>query len=415
MRRIILAFAALCLALAAQPASAAETARYDIVAQITPDGMLSARVTIGLPAVEADKRNEFLLGERFTVREVEAGRGAMVTYEPTDKPIAGLRKIVITYPEPPTRPLKLRFRYDGPLNQGKDDAAPAVAPGAVELRLESFWIPTRSDISLVYAVRADIRGLPDDLDVVTQGEVRRAPGRLRIRRDLPDVDTPLVAVAGLRDTAMPGMEFHGPPNDPMVETFRTHAVASAKFLQDWLGPIPNGPTRIAVIPRVGGSSYARRGYIVISRPTPGDLDKTGDVAHARHVAHEFAHAWFLAADPTTEHYWLVESLAEYCAVRYAEVAFGPAGRDVLIEAKRERAKTAGPILGGRRATRAALYQKAPLLLFALEARIGRPAMDRIIVDLAKRPPRTTPEFLSVLRAVAGEDEARRFEAELRAP
>lgn len=413
MRRIMMALAALVLALAARPASAAP-ARYDIDAQISPQGMLASRVTIDLPPTEAGPRIEFLLAERFTIREVEAGPGATIAYEATDKPIGGLRKVVITYPEPPTRPLKLRFRYDGPLNRGKDDA-PAVAPGAVELRLESFWIPTRSDIGLLYAVRADIRGLSDDLVVVTQGDARRADGRLRIRRDLPDIDTPLVAIAGLRDTATPGMKFYGPPGDPLAETFRTHAVGSAKFLQDWLGPIPDGPTRIAVIPRVGGSSYARRGYIVISRPLPGDPDKTGEVAHGRHVAHEFAHAWFQAADPTGEHYWLVESLAEYCAVRYAEAAFGPVGRDQLIEAKRERARTAGPVVGGRRATRAALYQKAPLLLFALEARIGRPAMDRIFVELARRPPRTTPEFLAVLGAVAGEDEARAFESELRAP
>ncbi len=408
-----MALAALGIALVSGPALAAP-ARYEIVANIAADGMLTARVDITLPVEESARRNEFLLGERFTVREVDAGPGATVSYESTDKPIGGLRKIVITYPQAPIRPQKLRFRYQGPLNQGRD-AAPVVTPGAVELRLESFWVPTRSDISLAYAVRADIQGLPDDLVVVTQGQVRRAAGRLRIRRDLPDIDMPLVAIAGLRDTATPGMEFYGPASDPLAETFRTHAIGSAKFLQDWLGPIPNGPTRIAVIPRVGGSSYARRGYIVISRPAPGDPDKTGDLAHARHVAHEFAHAWFMVADPTTEHYWVVESLAEYCAVRYAEAAFGATGRDLLIEAKRERARTAGPILAGRRATRTALYQKAPLLLFGLEARIGRPAMDRLIVDLAHSPPRITQDFLAVLATVAGEAEARRFEADLRAP
>lgn len=412
MRRTFLGLAGLTLALISQPVLAA-TAHYDINATVAADGNLSASVILDLPAEEARARNEFLIGERFTVREVDAP-GAVVSYEPTTKPIAGLKKVVITYPQAPAKPVKLKFRYDGPLNAAGEDAK-TYAPGAVELRLEVFWVPTRSDITLLYTVDAAIAGLSKDLLPVGQGKTRWDGATLRIQRDLPDVDTPLVAMAGFAETATPGMEFYGPnTRDEMVETFRTHAIGSAKYLQDWLGPIPNGPTRIAVIPRVGGSSYARRGYIVISRPTPGDPDKTGEVAHGRHVAHEFAHAWFLAADPTSEHYWLVESLAEYCAVRYAELAYGAAGRNLLIEAKRERAKTAGAVIGGARATRAALYQKAPLLLFELEARIGRPAMDRIFIQLAKKPPRVTSDFMAVLRDVAGDVEAQRFETELRA-
>lgn len=413
MRRTILSLAGFALALAAQSALAAP-AHYDIDATVDAGGNLSAKVVLDLPAEEAQARSEFLLGERFVVRDVDAP-GALVTYEPTAKPIAGLKKVVVTYPQAPTRPVKLKFSYHGPLNVAAEANAPTFQPKAVELRLEAFWVPTRSDISLLYTVDAAIAGLSKDLLPVGQGQTRWDGAILRIQRDMPDVDTPLVAMAGFAETATPGMEFYGPTaRDEMVEIFRTHAIGSAKYLQDWLGPIPNGPTRIAVISRVGGSSYARRGYIVISRPTPGDPDKTGEIAHGRHVAHEFAHAWFLAADPTSEHYWLVESLAEYCAVRYAEAAYGPAGRDLLIEAKRERAKTAGPVIGGARASRAALYQKAPLLLFELEARIGRPAMDRIFVQLAKKPPRLSSEFFAVLRDVAGDDEARRFEAELRA-
>ena len=107
-------------------------------------------------------------------------------------------------------------------------------------------------------------------------------------------------------------------------------------------------------------------------------------------------------------------MAEYTAMRYVEHQFGVEKRDELLAKKRERAKEAGPILAGKRPTKLALYQKGPVLLFELDAQIGREKMDRLLRMLAKNPPHVTQDFLAALTEVAGADVAREFEAKLRA-
>ncbi len=411
MKQMILAL--ILLALPVSVAQARSPSRYEIQASISPDGDLTATTTLTLAPHDAGQTLDFLLGERFVISRVDAVEGAQVSYSLTDKPVSGLRRVRIVLPRTPAGTTRLVFHYSGPLNRLSDEGS-AFSPGAVELRLETFWIPVRSDIALKYAVTAHIAGLSPDLVPISQGQVRRRDGVLEIKRESLDIDTPLVAVRGLRRTATEGMEFYGPPrDDPLTKSFRSHSAGAAAFLQAWLGPLPQGPVRIVVIGRVGGSSYARRGYIVIARPRPDDPDKTGEVAHARHVAHEFAHAWFQGADPLTEHYWLAESLAEYCAVRYAEAAFGETAKRYLLTGKRERARTAGPIMGAGRPSRDALYQKGPLLLFDLEARIGRPRMDRLLARLAAHPPRLTSDFLQALADIADQQAARAFEEDLR--
>ena len=132
------------------------------------------------------------------------------------------------------------------------------------------------------------------------------------------------------------------------------------------------------------------------------------------MTHEIAHAWWSQGDTLSEDYWLTESFAEYSALRYVEAQFGHVACEKRLARMRESLKTAGPILGGKRPTKAALYDKGPVLLFDLEDAIGRVAMDKIFTTLASRPPRRTSEFLAVLSEVAGPEAARDFEAKLRA-
>ena len=82
---------------------------------------------------------------------------------------------------------------------------------------------------------------------------------------------------------------------------------------------------------------------------------------------------------------------------------------------KEQSCPAGPILGKGRPSKAALYQKGPLLLFALDHRIGRAKMDELLGMVGRQEVSTTGQFLADLAKVAGPDAAREFEAELRKP
>src|SRR3546814_8556167 len=60
-------------------------------------------------------------------------------------------------------------------------------------------------------------------------------------------------------------------------------------------------------------------------------------------------------------------------------------------------------MGHGRPNRLQLDGKGPLLLVELENRIGRPAMDRLMIAMAKEPAHTTAIFLRHLTEIAGAD------------
>jgi aminopeptidase N len=158
-------------------------------------------------------------------------------------------------------------------------------------------------------------------------------------------------------------------------------------------------------------AYARTGYTVFSEGGRSAPDYPEGAA-ARHAGHEVAHAWWMLASPITDDFWLVESVAEYCAIRYLETALGAEAAAEMIEEKRRVSAEAGPVMGHGRPDRVQLYQKGPLLLVDLERRIGRPAMDRLLAEMAREPVHTTEIFLKRLARTAGEEAARAFEEAL---
>jgi hypothetical protein len=196
----------------------------------------------------------------------------------------------------------------------------------------------------------------------------------------------------------------------LARYYRRHGSGAVEFLEGMLGASPTNAATIVVVRRTSISGYARPGYLVVTEK-PGATPKPGD---AKFVAHELAHSWFSRADFLGEDYWLVEGTAEYVSLRYVEQTLGATALAVLLLPKRADAETAGPVVAGTRAGSAALYAKAPLLLFDLERSIGRPKVDMVLRELASREWHTTAVFLEILRMVAGDGPANDFDAALRA-
>ncbi len=115
----------------------------------------------------------------------------------------------------------------------------------------------------------------------------------------------------------------------------------------------------------------------------------------------------------SEHHWLVESTAEYVALRYVEAAFGVETRDAMLEEKRLAAQDVPPILGGGRRGDAVLYAKGCLLLFELENRMGRERMDALMRDFARDRPAVTADFLVLLGRHADPETVAAFSDSLR--
>ncbi len=403
---------------AGSAASAPASAHYDIKAALDlKAGTVRAAVSITLPPQDVGAETAFVLGDRMKLLETDGGPGARVRVEPTDKPFKGLNRIVFSYPEAPRTAVTLRFRYEGPLHAADDKPSLDPAEG-FELGFEDGWAPVRPNFNLLFTADADIRGVPAGETVVAQGEVRHDGDRLQIHRAFEDIDVPFSSLTGLQRSAEPTVEVYARHPDGVLETlYRKQAAPIVAYYTGLFGPLPPAalPARLVVLPRKG-AAYERRAYISIPDGSE-ELKKIGPVEDWKlvgTVAHEFAHGWWWKADPLTEDHWLNESMAEYSSMRFTEATAGAPALKERLDRKRDAAKTAGPIIGKGRPNRAGLYSKGPLLLFDLDAAIGRAKMDRLLGMLGRDPPRRTADFVAALSQVAGPDAARTFEAVLRA-
>ncbi len=400
---------------AAPRAESEDSPHYRIDARFdATSGYLRAAVDITIPQAQLQAEPSFLLNERMRVDTNAFGRGVHASVAPTDRPIGGLQAITLRFDRPPTAPQRLRFRYEGLVNRF-DDAA--ISRDRVELRLERFWLPLRSDLRLAFTVDAQIDGLPAGIPVTTQGDYRQQDGRngsrLTIRRAIPDLDLPIAGSPGIARTTAADVEFYASDTgDALVSTMREHSIGAAAFFRKLYGPPQGGPLRVVVVPRAEGGAYARRNFLVLpSYRKPGDPAPPFEPQNpARTVAHEIEHAWMPSPSVGGENYWVSESVAEYMALRYVAMAFGDKERDALLERKRKAAASSGSLRTERRPDNAALYQKGPLLLLALADRIGSEKLDAILTR--RERPRTHREFMTELAATAGEEAAREFEAQL---
>lgn len=399
----------------AAPALAAPSepiGHYRVDARFDPgSGRLEARAEINLPPEAVPADFAFILGRRFTLAPVEVA-GAKVSIEHTDAPLPELQRVVIAYDKPPTKPVKLRFAYKG-LVAGPSGAG-AFSAERVELNLEDAWLPIRADLNLYFTLDVKISGMPSGIVAVAKGDLKQRAGRLTLRRATPDSDLTLTGAPGLTAIAGPDLDFHAAnQDDPLVATLRRHALGSAAFYRRLYGDPVAGDVRMVILPRASSGGYARRGFIVM--PTfrkPGDpTPKFDSVSLGRFVAHEFSHAWLPAVAPGGENFWVSESVAEYLSMRYLEGEFGVAERDAMLARKRAAAAKAGPMVAAARPSGVALYQKGPVLLFDLEARIGRPALDRVLIRRDR--PLTSADFLEALAAEAGAPVAAAFAEDLK--
>ena len=394
-------------------ALAAPSAHYDLKATMdAPAGRIAATLTVTLP--ETSGETDFVLGDRFKIERLETSPGGTTAVAATDDPIPHLQRIAVRFAGPPATH-SVTVVYSGPINQAGDDT-PALSPDRIELDLETMWLPARQDLAMPFTVDAEISGLPADLIVLSQGRLRREGDRLIIHRQDAEIDLPLDGAVGLTMMHAPDVDFWAADqNDPLVAMLRKHAFGAAAFYRGLYGAPDPDPVRMVIVPRAAGAGYGERSFVVMptfrkpGAPTP-PFDESSP---ARFVAHEFRHAWMPNVQGVPpDSVWLSESVAEYFGLRYGESVLGVKDRDAVLERKRKTLADAGPLIGlGKKPSKAALYNKGPILLFDLETQIGRPALDRILVR--PDPPLTTPAFLHDLAAVAGPEVARAFEAKLR--
>lgn len=389
-------------------ASAAEPLRYRIATTLLPQqGTMAADVTVTLPPVEAGETVAFVLGGGFEFSRIESPDAAYSPPRPTERPWPGLQEVRFSFRRASERPT-IRMVYFGRPNPGGDLPINQISPRLVELSLDGMWLPILPSLEGNFTIEAVLSGLPADAVLASQGDWRREGERIFVRREQPGFDFAFAASPSFRVTDEEGFTlFAADPAGDLARLYREHVASARTFLTRWFGDLPGPPLRLAIVERPRRSGYARPGFIVVvDQGTPPRA-----VGAGKFIAHEMAHLWFSNASAVTVDRWLDESTAEYVSLRYVEQAFGPAERDAMLAAKREEAAQAPPLLAEQ--SGAGLYAKGPLLLFELEARIGRERIDALLAEVARRRIGRSADFLAALARIAGADDAGWFEARLR--
>ena len=417
----IMLFLALCAT--ASPRAAAKisgahpsnVAHYEIDATFGPDHSIGATVRVRLPAAIANSEPAFIIGRRFEI-EVETDPRASISIEDIETPIPHTRLISVKLDEPAKAPIEVIFTYHGPLNAGERVGyAISATEDQIELRGEMAWYPVFHTFNLRFTLDAEFKGAPAGFIAVAPGLITQNGEKIRIRRETPDIDAPFVAARGLTKRTAKGVEIYAADFDwTITDMFRRHAISAAAYFQEWFGPLPADAVRVVVLPTSSGS-YATRGYIVTNegREAAARVEEIPETGPARLIAHEFAHAWWAPVDLLSENRWLAESMAEFLGLRYVEHAFGLTKAHEMLERKRMRAEAAGPMLGAGRPGSDSSYMRGPFLLFALEKKIGRGALDQLIGKLSRKPPSETSAFMAALSEIAGADAAAYFDTLMR--
>lgn len=388
----------------APPTAPATRLTYDGEATVDPAaGTLRARWRIAVDRSGPLRDSVvFLLNPTLAVSRVA---GPAVAALSTDT-ARGLQRLTVRFaPSASPGPTTLDVAYAGTPTFGSDSIN-GIGPAWVELALDGFWhpVPAGFDEPLTARVRL---ALPAGWDAVASGRVRRDGDAHVVDGRTPLLDVPVVAAPALRRHGAGAVTVvHTGVEPARVAAVHRVASACAADLDARFGarePLP--PVTLVLAPR-GGPGYARKAYIVIS----GAPDTT-TVPLARFVCHELAHYWSSGAVPSGPENWINEGIAEFVAARAVRALHGDSAYAGIV-ARWRRSADGAPAVWTPTATRRpdprAAYAKAPLLLDALEGRIGPEATERFVRRLLTERITTTPRLLDVLREVAGADAARGF-------
>ena len=323
------------------------------------------------------------------VKKVTDEKGRALAYSHRD----GRLLVQLAEPAPPEKPVKLRFELDGDI---------LVHPGGSnywELGIWP-WFPQPELWEQFYTFHAVVH--------VKKPFVPFAPGATLRRTAEGDenvletrVDVPIqgaVILAGdytfkeqTRDGVVIRVATYALSNDRAVKQLTDLSAAVIAFYKEFLGPFPFPEFNILEIDSYG-FGQAPPGIMFITKEAFNPLGGTEDNqlysgGVNERFAHEIAHQYWghVVKMPSFEEQWLSESFAEYCAALFIKAGRGEGYYKQIVGHWKGEARFAADKAPIPLANRVAvahdatteyairtglLYDKGPLLLYALHRELG---------------------------------------------
>ncbi|MFP4489590.1 MAG: hypothetical protein ACLFN1_09835 [Bacteroidales bacterium] len=308
--------------------------------------------------------------------------------------------------------ITISFNYSGTITEWNDMIANVIGEEWTEMGLYFPWFPYNTAYSpFTYEVKVLTE---KDYHTVMMGHETKDDNYVIFRKKTPTND---IVVCASKDLKIISKEIsrynftlaHCSMSDNLTDTLVTDVERILRLFNRWF---PSGNKTICIVEsmREKGGGYARLGGIFLPGFTQSDYFESRK-AYTRYLAHEISHLWWYRANTNTWEDWLNEGFAEYSALMVLRELHGPEYFDEWITRKEKNVENAGPVWHTDRNGNQAhtiLYDKAPLLLYELEGRIGIDSMKQLMWDLNIKKVSDTGEFMDMLEACEGKETAEWF-------
>lgn len=392
---------------------------YQIRLNMLPSGQYAeVKVRLRLPDRAEQKRMAFHLHKQFGIAHLSAKGLAgyafnrAPAYSPTDSPEAGLLEVFFEEGQADGEVVELEFDYTGWITAWPADSPNRITREWVELGGGLSWFP-RPYRAQSFTFELEVT-CEAGYQVVGMGETEEEDSVWHFKVSEPVDD--IVVAAG---PAVRSLESSTHGRTTRLHFTHLHPERAGELLDElrwmldrmegWFGPL-NLPELVVIQPdRQNGSSYTRRGLIVL-----GGLEEESCTARGEGCLHSLgrsaARLWWSQADPYTRDSWLNHTFAEYSALLLVREKYGQSAFEDRLEEKEAAGAGAPPVwdAGSREEYEAeqveqAVFQKGPLLLNALSLRIGETRFLTLLRAVLAGQIRTTPAFLELLDEQAGEE------------
>lgn len=394
---------------------------YDMQLDLDPvSGRVAVTGTLTIPGPVPESMT-FYLARTFAMETFASSQGHTMTVDnsPSDirfMPEAGRVTLKSTNESRPAGPVTITFSYAGTLPALPVFFANTTGKDWTEMGMYYPWFPLEWEQFRLFTYRVSVdTGSPDT--VFGLGQTRPVEDRWVLRSDFPTNDIVVFVSPNVQRFAAGAVTvYHRGLSDSTLERMGTDLNGILSLEQNWFGGSADHVS-IVVSGREKGGGYARIGGVVL-----GGLDDAGYAAKhtdfLRYFAHELAHLWWFKAPTDSWEDWLNEGFAEYTALMILRRMAGETAYQQRLDAKRQNSLDTLPIRGFDRngadwkIVNRVLYDKGPVLLAALEQRLGNETFLKFCRRLVADDVKTTGRFLETLAAVSDRETAAWFAKQL---
>jgi len=253
-----------------------------------------------------------------------------------------------------------------------------ISANAIELNVDSFWLPMDSRFNQLFTTDLDIT-IEKDWQPVGAGIITTTRTGYRLINNKPSIDISFALSKSYMVSQMPGYTlFDLRETKSGIKKLTSSIDFCVKQLNAKYGkndPLNNFKFTINNRPESG---YARGNYIALT-----DITNTSPERLTQFVCHEIAHHWSGNGKFDTEENWLNEAFAEYVGMMMLREKFGQEAFEQRVSQfqKQIEGKELDPIWTAETTVRPKYlvsYRKAPLALWKLEKKIGKDLFERFI-------------------------------------